>query len=50
MDGVVDRVASPVDDLDSSSRVHSSGEDNFLKKIQPHMVGAGESEKEALLS
>ena len=47
MDGVVDRVASPADHLHASPRIHSSREDNLLKKVEPHMVGTGESEKEA---
>ena len=42
-------MAHSTDELDASSRIQCRGEDNFLKEVPVHMVGARKGEKETLL-
>ena len=48
VDGMIDRVPSSGQELNPSARIYGRGEDDLLKEIPVHVVGAGEGEEKAL--
>jgi len=48
VDGMIDWVSSSGQELNPSARIYGRGEDDLLKEIPVHVVGAGEGEEKAL--
>ena len=50
INGMVNRMRHPTDELDLPARIDGSRKDNFLEEVPIHMVGAGKGEEESFRS
>ncbi len=48
VDGMIDWVSSSGQELNPSARIYGRGENDLLKEIPIHVVGAGEGEEKSL--